>query len=318
VSNRDVAYALLVIVAILVAAASLYLWATSRPPGDDSPEAGFARDMMVHHAQAVQMAQIIEGKTEDTEIRSLAADIALTQQAQIGQMQGWLDVWGLSPTGTEEPMAWMGHPTDGRMPGMASPEEIEQDSDPSRLANDPLDQVPRYPFSSRGAALALVASARHGHQPKAATPASATSWSSSTVPPLTPIAPITSPSRINGMPPAKMTIRPPFVVLIPKRGWPGWAISPISLVVRPLPAEVKALSMAMSMLATQAPSIRWKATRFLPASVTAMFIGRPISRAFCSAAETIPLAASSVITALLPPRPWTRHHLLPANHTDTS
>jgi hypothetical protein len=55
---------------------------------------------------------------------------------------------------------------------------------------------------------------------------------------------------MRGTPPAKMTIRPPFVVLMPKRGWPGWAISPIFLVVRPLPAEVKALSMAMSVLAT--------------------------------------------------------------------
>jgi uncharacterized protein (DUF305 family) len=126
VSNRNVAYAVLLLVAILVAVTFLYLWATSRPPGEHSAEAGFARDMMVHHAQAVEMASIIEGKTNEPEVRSLAADIALTQQAQIGQMQGWLDVWNLSPTGTGEPMAWMGHPTDGPMPGMATPEEIER------------------------------------------------------------------------------------------------------------------------------------------------------------------------------------------------
>ena len=93
-------------------------------PSDSSPEAGFARDMMVHHAQAVEMAEIVRDKTESKEIRTLAADIALTQQAQIGQMQGWLQVWDLPPTGTEPAMSWMGEPHEGRMPGMASPEEI--------------------------------------------------------------------------------------------------------------------------------------------------------------------------------------------------
>jgi uncharacterized protein (DUF305 family) len=108
---------------LVVTVLALYL--TSRPPGDDSAEAGFARDMMVHHAQAVEMAGILRDKSVSPEMETLATDIALTQQAQIGQMQGWLAVWGLPMTGAEPPMAWMGHHTDGRMPGMATPEEIE-------------------------------------------------------------------------------------------------------------------------------------------------------------------------------------------------
>jgi uncharacterized protein (DUF305 family) len=103
---------------------AVWLWLSGRPPGDDSAEAGFARDMIVHHAQAVQMAEIVRDKTESEEIRTLATDMVLTQQAQIGMTQGWLDVWGLSTTGTELPMVWMGHPTEGLMPGMATPEEI--------------------------------------------------------------------------------------------------------------------------------------------------------------------------------------------------
>jgi uncharacterized protein (DUF305 family) len=109
--------------ALFVALAALI---SSRDPGASSAEAGFARDMSVHHAQAVEMAEIVRDKTESEEIKILAADIALTQQAQIGQMQGWLDVWGLPFTGTEPAMSWMGHPTEGRMPGMASPEEINR------------------------------------------------------------------------------------------------------------------------------------------------------------------------------------------------
>lgn len=93
-------------------------------PDEDSSEVGFARDMQVHHAQAVQMAEIVRDTTVNDEIRFLATDIALTQQAQIGRMHGWLDVWGVSPTGVEPPMSWMGMPVDGRMPGMATGAEL--------------------------------------------------------------------------------------------------------------------------------------------------------------------------------------------------
>jgi uncharacterized protein (DUF305 family) len=116
---------LLATAVVLFAALALWLYLTNAQPGDGSAEAGFARDMSVHHAQAVEMAEIVRDKTESEEVRLMAADMALTQQGQIGRMQGWLDVWNLPATGAEPAMSWMGHPTEGRMPGMASPEEIE-------------------------------------------------------------------------------------------------------------------------------------------------------------------------------------------------
>jgi uncharacterized protein (DUF305 family) len=94
-------------------------------PGEDSAEVGFVRDMMVHHAQAVQMADIVRSRSESQDVRMLASNILLSQQAEIGQMRGWLQIWGLPATGTEPHMAWMGHPTEDRMPGMASPEQID-------------------------------------------------------------------------------------------------------------------------------------------------------------------------------------------------
>ena len=117
---------LLAAAATLFAALALWLYLTNAEPGDGSAEAGFARDMSVHHAQAVEMAEIVRDKTESEEVRLMAADMALTQQGQIGRMQGWLEVWNLPATGAEPAMSWMGHPTEGRMPGMASPEEIER------------------------------------------------------------------------------------------------------------------------------------------------------------------------------------------------
>lgn len=125
-SRRPNPYMLVALAAVLLAAMLLALYIANRPPGDSSTEAGFARDMSVHHAQAVEMAGIVRLRTEDPNIRSLATDVVLTQQAQIGRMQGWLEVWNLSPTGTEPRMAWMGHSVSGRMPGMASQKDVNR------------------------------------------------------------------------------------------------------------------------------------------------------------------------------------------------
>jgi uncharacterized protein (DUF305 family) len=128
-SRRERAFPLLLLscaLAVVAAAALAFAYLSVRPPGDASPEAGFARDMHVHHAQAVEMAEIVRGKTENERIGYLATDMMLTQQAQLGQMQGWLATWGLPLTGPEPQMAWMGHSVEGRMPGMASTEEINE------------------------------------------------------------------------------------------------------------------------------------------------------------------------------------------------
>jgi uncharacterized protein (DUF305 family) len=99
-------------------------------PADDSPEAGFARDMSTHHAQAVEMGMIAAARATDPDVRTLGADIALTQENQIGIMQTWLKFWGLNPTSDQKPMAWMPEGSaalkNGLMPGMATQDEMQQ------------------------------------------------------------------------------------------------------------------------------------------------------------------------------------------------
>ena len=94
------------LVAALVGAALAVTLLVPSTPGDESAEAGFARDMSTHHAQAVEMAGLLQERTTDEELLVLAEDITLSQQAQIGQMSGWLDLWGLPAASTAPPMAW--------------------------------------------------------------------------------------------------------------------------------------------------------------------------------------------------------------------
>ena len=81
---------------------------TAATPTSDSVDAGFARDMAVHHDQGVLMAHYAEQNTTDPEIDVMAYDIGYTQTDQLGQMQGWLSLWDLPDSGTAPRMAWMG------------------------------------------------------------------------------------------------------------------------------------------------------------------------------------------------------------------
>ena len=112
---------------LLVVGALVLFQMSMRPPDGDSPAAGMLRDMLPHHTQAVEMALTIRDRTEDEQLRALATDIILSQQNQIGMMEGWLDLWDLSPNLQGPMMAWMDHPVEEGeiMPGMATSEQVE-------------------------------------------------------------------------------------------------------------------------------------------------------------------------------------------------
>lgn len=112
------------------------LWVTSArssAPSEFGADAGFARDMQTHHAQAVEMAFLVRDRSRDPELRTVAYDIITSQQQQAGQMYGWLVQWDLPQTGSRPPMAWVGaehaeaHASaDGTMPGMATKAQLDE------------------------------------------------------------------------------------------------------------------------------------------------------------------------------------------------
>ena len=110
---------------IVIASAGAVLAYRDRDPDNGSVEAGFLRDMVTHHAQAVEMAMTDYRRTTDPELAVLTYDLATAQQAQIGMMMATLDLWGLPQTGDGPAMGWMGMPTTGLMPGMATPEQLQ-------------------------------------------------------------------------------------------------------------------------------------------------------------------------------------------------
>ncbi|MET7453998.1 DUF305 domain-containing protein [Streptomyces sp. NPDC005574] len=101
-------------------------------PSADSADAGFARDMAVHHQQAVEMSYIVRDRTKNAEVRRLAYDIAQTQANQRGMLLGWLDLWDLPKVSAQAPMTWMdmGGMASGKdgslMPGMATNTEMKK------------------------------------------------------------------------------------------------------------------------------------------------------------------------------------------------
>ena len=100
-----------VVVAVVAFSVGRLSTLADAPPTDTSAEAGFARDMQVHHQQGVELAMIVRDASDDPDVRLLAYDIATTQAQQSGQLYGWLRSWGLPQAGTEPSMTWMTRPS---------------------------------------------------------------------------------------------------------------------------------------------------------------------------------------------------------------
>ena len=155
---------LLAVLALLAAALGGY-WLGRAAPAAGSVDVGFARDMSLHHEQAVRMAALVYDRSDDPAIRSLAFDILTTQQGQIGTMSGWIDAWGLAWTSAGPRMAWMGMPTEGLMPGMATAEQLDALRAADGAAADVLFLQLMIPHHQGGVAMATDAAARADQEP---------------------------------------------------------------------------------------------------------------------------------------------------------
>src|SRR5690606_32040689 len=80
----------------------------------------FVRDMLVHHAQALEMTGLVEERTNRDAMRLLAQRIALSQEDEIAMMQSWLRAHGLAVSDA----AHRDHEAE-RMPGMATPQQLD-------------------------------------------------------------------------------------------------------------------------------------------------------------------------------------------------
>lgn len=103
---------------------------------------GFSQSMLAHHQQAVAMSQILlDGKP--TGLAAFARVIAATQTLELGEMQGWLQLWQQPLQQADNAMTWMqmgDKPLDDAltqylidcrssaqgMPGMASAEDLSR------------------------------------------------------------------------------------------------------------------------------------------------------------------------------------------------
>ena len=63
-------------------------------PPHSPADVKFMQDMIMHHAQAVEMTALIESHTENKELRSLGARISRSQSDEIAFMKRWLQARG--------------------------------------------------------------------------------------------------------------------------------------------------------------------------------------------------------------------------------
>lgn len=92
----------------------------------DDADVSFAQDMLVHHAQALDMVEMTEGRPLDPEVEALAREIEDAQAPEIETFTSWLEEWDEDVPDTSGRMPSMkGMEGMDEMPGMMSAGDME-------------------------------------------------------------------------------------------------------------------------------------------------------------------------------------------------
>lgn len=70
----------------------------------NSADIAFAKGMVPHHAQAIEMADLAPSRAATPSVKELAAQIKAAQDPEIVQMKAWLTSWGESSPASSEGM----------------------------------------------------------------------------------------------------------------------------------------------------------------------------------------------------------------------
>ncbi|MFI6007727.1 DUF305 domain-containing protein [Streptomyces sp. NPDC051243] len=92
---------------------------------DDSPnsaDVAYARMMIEHHTQALEMTELAADRAESTKVKALAERIAAAQGPEISAMKGWLKNHDKPEKATDSG----GHEQHGTMPGMATEAQLKK------------------------------------------------------------------------------------------------------------------------------------------------------------------------------------------------
>ncbi|MEW6203998.1 MAG: DUF305 domain-containing protein [Pseudomonadota bacterium] len=138
-----VIFALMAVLVLAIGLGAYAYQATQKNTNAVSPiDSGFARSMLLHHAQAIQMSMMMRDKASP-EIQALAQSIIMKQTREMGVMEGWLTAWNEPVMLAGPPMAWVENATNvrhlddqlyqaqckadgGAMAGVATPEQLQQ------------------------------------------------------------------------------------------------------------------------------------------------------------------------------------------------
>ena len=113
---------------------------STAPNGDvfNDADVEFASDMIQHHAQAVQMVVMTQGRSLDPEFQQLTEQIRAAQVPEIETMSDWLTAWGEEVPPTSLDHANAGHDMDDMSESM---EDMDMGDMPGAMTADDLDDL---------------------------------------------------------------------------------------------------------------------------------------------------------------------------------